>query len=74
MPGWCIAMTSRGQKIFFAKAFRDSPLPMPTVTCGTHLWRSCPFFSVAWVPEHLHFQYGAMKADFRLHNLPGTPL
>lgn len=60
--------------LFFATAFRDAPLPMPTVACATHVWRACPFISGVGVPEDLHFQYGAMQAGFRLHKLPGPPL
>lgn len=60
--------------LFFATAFRDAPLPMPTVACGTHVWRACPFVSGVGVPEDLHFQYGAMQAGFRLYKLPGPPV
>lgn len=59
----------------FAHAFRDAPLPMPTVACTREAWqRVGGFVPGRGVPEDLHFFYAAMREGLRMLKLPPPSL
>ena len=58
-------------KDMFTYAFRDAPLPMPTVACRRVVWECVRFQEGVGIPEDLHFLYGAMEHGFSLHKMGG---
>lgn len=59
---------------FDSHAFRDAPIPMPTVACHAFVWEHVKFVSGTGRPEDLHFLYDCMRHGFHITKLLGECL